>query len=89
MFEKYPTAEIPKEEFNDMLANAIALSYIFERGVQLAKKREEEELTDQHKVRFDKEEWHCKGCGHIWVEFLPLKCPNCDALFGIKKVKLQ
>lgn len=38
---------------------------------------------DKYKVNFPKKRWKCTKCVHKWREFIPMKCPNCDALFGI------
>jgi len=42
-----------------------------------------------YKTDFSKDLWYCTHCGHEWEEFLALKCPNCDRIFGIKKKKLN
>ena len=39
--------------------------------------------TGKTKPMYD---YKCSRCGHVWKEFMPMKCPNCDALFGIKEV---
>ena len=27
----------------------------------------------------------CEQCGHKWVEFIPMKCPKCGSILGIKE----
>ena len=36
---------------------------------------------------FPKKKYRCSNCGYIWMEFMPLKCPKCDALFGLKEAE--